>query len=193
VPILRQLAREFESLPLAALGRLMRSRVHDQRLLACAILHRRYERGSEGEREKIFAFYVRSRRLVRSWDAVDGTAPTIVGPHLLKRDKKLLYQWARSSSLWERRIAMVATLHFIRQGNVADTLRLARILLHDEEDLIHKAAGWMLREVGKRDPSTLRGFLKVHADSMPRTMLRYAIERFPERERQRWLQVGRRA
>jgi 3-methyladenine DNA glycosylase AlkD len=191
VPILRQLAREFEPLPLADVGRLMRSRVHDQRLLGCAVLHRRYERGSEGEREKIFAFYVRNRRLVRSWDAVDGTAPTIVGPHLLKRDKKLLYQWARSSSLWERRIAMVATLHFIRHGNVADTLRLARILLQDEEDLIHKATGWMLREVGKRDQSALRKFLKAHADSMPRTMLRYAIERFPERDRQRWLRAGK--
>ena len=193
VPILRELAREFEVLPLGDVRRLMTSKVHDQRLLGCAILERRYARGSDGERERIFAFYVRNRHLVSSWDAVDGTAPNIVGPHLLKREKKLLYQWAQSSSLWERRIAMVATLHFIRHGNVADTLRLARILLHDEEDLIHKATGWMLREVGKRDSAALRKFLKAHADSMPRTMLRYAIERFPERERQRWLQVGRRA
>jgi 3-methyladenine DNA glycosylase AlkD len=187
VPILRQVARQFELLPLGDVGRLMRSKVHDQRLLGCALLHRRYERGNDGEREKIFAFYVRNRRLVRSWDAVDGTAPNIVGPHLLKRDKKLLYQWARSSSLWERRIAMVATLHFIRNGNVADTLRLAYILLHDDEDLIHKATGWMLREVGKRDLAALKKFLTAHAATMPRTMLRYAIERFPERERQRWL------
>ena len=187
VPILRQVAREFELLPLGDVGRLMRSRVHDERLLGCAILERRYERGSDSERQKIFAFLVRNRRLVRSWDAVDGVAPKIVGPHLLKRDKKLLYQWARSSSLWERRIAMVATLHFIRNGNVAETLRLANILLHDDEDLIHKATGWMLREVGKRDPAALNKFLTTHADSMPRTMLRYAIERFPEPERQRWL------
>jgi 3-methyladenine DNA glycosylase AlkD len=189
VPILRQVAREFELLPLDDVRRLMRSRVHDQRLLGGAILERRYERGSDREREKIFAFYVRNRHLVRSWDAVDGTAPNIVGPYLLKRDKKLLYQWARSSSLWERRIAMVSTLHFIRHGNITDTLRLAKILLHDDEDLIHKATGWMLREVGKQDPAALRKFLKAHAATMPRTMLRYAIERFPERERQRWLRV----
>jgi 3-methyladenine DNA glycosylase AlkD len=191
VPILRQMAREFELLPLLDIRRLMTSKVHDERLLGCAILQRRYERGSDRAREKIFAFLVRHRRQVRSWDAVDGVAPNIVGPHLLKRDKKLLYQWARSSSLWERRIAMVSTLHFIRHGNIADTLRLARILLHDEEDLIHKATGWMLREVGKRDPPALKKFLKEHAATMPRTMLRYAIERFPERERQRWLQMGK--
>lgn len=193
VPILRQLAREFELLPLEDVRRLMTSKVHDERLLGCGILQRRYARGGDGERKEIFAFFVRNRRLVRSWDAVDGVAPNIVGPHLLKRDKQLLYQWARSTSLWERRIAMVATLHFIRHENVTDTLRLATILLRDEEDLIHKATGWMLREVGKRDPAALKKFLKAHADSMPRTMLRYAVERFPERERQRWLKMGRRA
>jgi 3-methyladenine DNA glycosylase AlkD len=190
-PVLRSLAREFEWLPLTDVHRLMASGVHDERSLGCAILRRRYETGNEAEREKVFAFYVRNRRLVRAWDAVDGTAPNIVGPHLLKRDKKLLYQWARSSCLWERRIAMVSTLRFIRNGNVTDTLRLARILLHDEEDLIHKATGWMLRETGKRDLGALKRFLKTHADSMPRTMLRYAIERFPEEERQRWLKSGK--
>jgi 3-methyladenine DNA glycosylase AlkD len=188
-PILRQVAREFYQLPLADVRNLMRSGIHEERSLACAILRRRYEKGGEAEREKIFQFYVRNRRLVRSWDTVDDSAPNIVGPHLLihRRDKKLLYQLALSHSLWERRIAIVATLHFIRHGHVTDTLRLAKVLLHDDEDLVHKATGWMLREVGKRDPAALKKFLKAHAQAMPRTMLRYAIERFPERERQMWL------
>jgi 3-methyladenine DNA glycosylase AlkD len=190
-PVLRELAREFHLLPLTDVRRLMTSGVHDERSLGCAILRRRYEKGAEPDREKIFRFYVHNRRLVRSWDAVDDTAPNIVGPHLLTRDKKLLYQLARSSSLWERRIAMVSTLCFIRQGRVSDTLRLAKILLHDDEDLIHKATGWMLREVGKRDLPALKRFLKAHAATMPRTMLRYAIERFPEPERIRYLHMGR--
>lgn len=188
-PLLRELAREFWLLPLGDVRRLMSSGVHDERSLGCAILRHRYEKGSEQDRERIFQFYVRNRRLVRSWDAVDDTAPSIVGPHLFKRDKKLLYQLARSSSLWERRIAVVSTLHFIRQGRVSHTLRLAKILLHDDEDLIHKATGWMLREVGKRDLPALKNFLKADAGTMPRTMLRYAIERFPEPERQKWLQT----
>lgn len=191
-PILRQVAHEFHLLSLADVRTLMRSGIHEERSLACAILRRRYERGSDVEQEKIFQFYVRNRRLVRSWDTVDDSAPNIVGPHLLyhRRERKLLYQLARSRSLWERRIAIVATLHFIRHGHVTDTLKLAKILLHDDEDLIQKATGWMLREVGKRDPAALRKFLKAHAQDMPRTMLRYAIERFPERERQRWLRGG---
>jgi len=186
-PILRGLGREFYQLPLTEIRKLMRSGVHEERSLAGAILRRRYEKGSEAERAKIFDFYVRHRRLVRSWDTVDDTAPNIVGPHLLQRDKKLLYQLARSPNLWERRTAMVATLHFIRHGRFADTIKLAKILLHDQEDLIHKATGWMLREVGKRDLPALKKFLKTHCRTMPRTMLRYAIERFPERERVKYL------
>lgn len=187
VPVLRHLAREFQLLSLTDIRRLMRSGVHEERSLGCAILRRRYERGGEQERQKVFDFYVRNLSLVRSWDAVDDSAPNIAGPHLLHRDKKLLYQLVRSRSLWERRIAIVATLHFIRQGRITDTLKLARILLRDEEDLIHKATGWMLREVGKHDMPALRRFLKANASRMPRTMLRYAIERFSEEERQRWL------
>jgi 3-methyladenine DNA glycosylase AlkD len=193
-PIQRRLAREFHQLALADVRRLMRSGVHEERSLAYAILRRRYEKGSAQEQEKIFGFYIRNLRLVRSWDTVDDSAPNIVGPYLFAhhRDKKLLYQLVRSQSLWERRIAIVATLHFIRHGQVADTLKLAKILLRDKEDLIHKATGWMLREVGKRDLAALKNFLKAHCRIMPRTMLRYAIERFPERGRQRWLQAGKR-
>lgn len=187
-PLMRKLAREFSLLPLRQVRRLMRSRVHDEQSLAYAILRRRYETGSEAERRRVFDFYIRNRRLVRSWDAVDDSAPNIVGAYLLERDKKLLYRFARSSSLWERRIAIVSTLHFIRRDHIADTLRLAKMLLGDEEDLIHKATGWMLREVGKRDLKALKKFLKAHSGAMPRTMLRYAIERFPDADRRRYLQ-----
>lgn len=186
-PLLRALAREFQLLPFPDVRRLMKSGVHDQRSLGCAILRRRYEKGDEADRKEVFDFYVRNRLLVTSWDAVDDTAPSIVGSHLLRRSKRLLYRLAKSRSLWERRVAMVSTLTFIRNGNVTDTLRLAKILLRDEEDLIHKACGWMLREAGKKNPAALRKFLKAHCVTMPRTMLRYAIERFPERERQMWL------
>jgi 3-methyladenine DNA glycosylase AlkD len=132
-PILRGLAREFRLLPLSDVRRLMRSRVHDERSLAYAILRRRFEKGNEAEREAVFNFYLRNRRLVRSWDAVDDSAPNIVGPYLFERDKKVLYRLAESSSLWDRRIAMVSTLPFIRRGHITDALKLAEILLADEE------------------------------------------------------------
>jgi 3-methyladenine DNA glycosylase AlkD len=186
-PLLRGLAREFMLLPLNDVRRLMQSRIHDEQSLAYAILRRRFEKGSEVEQERIFRFYVRHRRLVCSWDAVDDSAPNIVGPYLLARDKKLLYQLARSPRLWDRRIAMVSTLYLIRRGHISDTLKLAVMLLDDEEDLIHKATGWMLREVGKQDLAALKRFLKAHCTTMPRTMLRYAIERFPEQERINYL------
>jgi 3-methyladenine DNA glycosylase AlkD len=186
-PLLRGLAREFMLLPLSDVRRLMQSRVHDEQSLAYAILRRRFEKGSGVEQETIFRFYVRNRRLVGSWDTVDDSAPNILGPYLWERDKKLLYQLARSPRLWDRRIAIVSTLYFIRRGHISDTLRLAEMLLHDEEDLIHKATGWMLREVGKQDLAALKRFLKAHSGSMPRTMLRYAIERFPDSERRRYL------
>jgi 3-methyladenine DNA glycosylase AlkD len=186
-PLIRKLAREFMLLPLSDVRRLMQSRVHDEQSLAYAVLRRRFEKGSDVERETTFGFYVRNRGLVRSWDAVDDSAPNIVGPYLLERDKKLLYELARSPRLWDRRIAMVSTLYFIRRGHVSDTLRLAEMLLDDQEDLIHKATGWMLREVGKQDVAALKGFLKTHCAVMPRTMLRYAIERFPQRERIKYL------
>jgi 3-methyladenine DNA glycosylase AlkD len=186
-PILRGLAREFMLLPLSDVRRLMQSRVHDEQSLAYAILRCRFEKGSAAEQARVFEFYVRNRRLVSSWDTVDDSAPNIVGPYLLERDKALLYQLARSPRLWDRRIAMVSTLYFIRRGHLPDTLKLAEILLDDEEDLIHKAAGWMLREVGKQDVAALKRFLKAHSGSMPRTMLRYAIERFPDSERRRYL------
>lgn len=165
----------------------MNSNIHDERSLAHAILVLKYRKGDIAAQKEVFEYYIRNRIFIRSWDGVDDSAPYIAGPYLLKRSKMLLYALARSPRLWDRRIAMVTTWWFIRQGEVRDALNIARILLNDREDLIHKAAGWMLREAGKRDLHALEGFLKAHHKSMPRTMLRYAIERFPERKRKAYL------
>jgi 3-methyladenine DNA glycosylase AlkD len=184
---MRRVAREFRELALADVRRLMLSRVHEERSLAHAILRWKFEKGSAAEKEKIFNFYIRHRKTIHSWDGVDDSAPYIVGAHLLERDKSLLYQLARSARIWDRRIAMVATLWFIRHGHTEDTLNLAEMLLEDKEDLIHKACGWALREVGKKNLPALKEFLWQHCRTMPRTMLRYAIERFEESERQKYL------
>jgi 3-methyladenine DNA glycosylase AlkD len=186
-PKLHRIAREFASLPLRDVRALMKSQIHDERSLAHAILVLKFRKGDDAAQRAVFKFYIRHRNCIRSWDGVDDSAPYIVGPRLLHRSKKLLYQLARSPRIWDRRIAMVATWWFIRNGEIRDALQIARLLLNDEEDLIHKASGWMLREVGKRDLRALECFLKAHHQSMPRTMLRYAIERFPERKRQAYL------
>lgn len=186
-PILRRLAKEFQAMPLADVRQLMKSTVHEQRSLAMEILRLKFQKAAPEGQEQVFLFYIKNRTLISSWDCVDGSAPYIVGRHLLKRDKKLLYRLAVSPRIWDRRIAIVSSLWFIRHGNVRDTVKLARILLQDKEDLIHKASGWMLREVGKRDIAALKKFLHDHGSIMPRTMLRYAIERFPEAERKKYL------
>lgn len=186
-PQIRSLSREYENLPLSAVCQLMQSHTHEERSLAHAILVRKFKAGDGHGQKRIFDFYMRNRKYIRNWDGVDDSAPYIVGPYLLNRDQKILHQLASSKNLWDRRIAIVATWWFIRQGQPATTLKIARALLADEEDLIHKATGWMLREVGKRDLPALRGFLRVHAHKMPRTTLRYAIERFSPTERALWL------
>ncbi len=184
---MREVARQIGDISMADLRRLMRSRVHEERSLAHTLLRRKFDKGSATDREKLFNFYLKYRRSIHSWDGVDDSAPYIVGPHLLRRDKTVLYELARSRSLWDRRIAIVSTLAFIRDGNLSDTLRITEMLLDDQEDLVQKACGWMLREVGKRDERLLKRFLKKHCKTMPRTMLRYAIERFPEKQRQSYL------
>jgi 3-methyladenine DNA glycosylase AlkD len=187
-PSLRKIAKAFAQLPLAGIRTLMQSAIHEERSLANEILCLQFRNVPEAGQKKIFDFYIRNRRLIREWDAVDGTAPYIVGPWLLDRDKALLYDLARSPRLWDRRIAIVSTWWFIRNGRVGDAFALAEILLGDPEDLIHKATGWMLREAGKKDLRALERFLRKHHASMPRTALRYAIERFPPEQRQRYLQ-----
>ncbi len=166
---------------------LLHSAWHEERALALLILVRRFERGDITVRKNISDFYLAATRWIDNWDLVDLSAHKILGEWLVDRDRKPLVRLARSESLWERRIAIVATWAFIRRGIFRPTLSITTQLLRDREDLIHKACGWMLREVGKRDVSALRGFLQDHVSRMPRTMLRYAIERFPERERKLWL------
>lgn len=193
VPRARGLARTASSLPYPQLASLLRSRIHEERLLALLILVERYRAGDEVERGQAYRFYRSHLNRVNNWDLVDLTAPDIVGAHLYRRSRKPLQVWARARSLWHRRVAMVSTHFFIRQGDLDTTFQLARSLLDDREDLIHKAVGWMLREAGKRDLNALRGFLDRHAPHMPRTALRYAIERLPESTRRDYLRRGKRS
>ena len=175
VPAVRRVARELDAIESAEIAKLLDSPWHEARLVALIILTKR---------DDALPLYLAKTNRVNNWDLVDASAPAIVGKH---GNRRLLVKLARSKSLWERRIAIVATLHSIRQNRFDDTLRVAEILLGDEHDLIHKACGWMLREVGKRDAGVLRAFLERHAPRMPRTMLRYAIERFETHERNTWL------
>jgi 3-methyladenine DNA glycosylase AlkD len=191
VPQLRQTARQFRGLRLPALRQLLRSGFHEERSLALMILVIQFEKADPTGRKRIVDFYFDNLGWVNNWDLVDCSAPYILGAHLQDRSRALLDRLARSRRLWERRIAIIATGHFITQGQFADTLRIAAALLDDDEDLIHKAAGWMLREVGKHNVVALEGFLERHADRMPRTMLRYAIERFPKEKRGQYLARGR--
>jgi 3-methyladenine DNA glycosylase AlkD len=184
---LRQVARAFQALSLKEASKLLHSPIHEARSLALLILVRAFEKGDKDTRLAIYRHYLAHTPRINNWDLVDVSAPPIVGGYLLDRERDPLYRLARSASLWERRIAIVATQHFIRHDDFADMFRIVEVLLADKEDLIHKAAGWMLREAGKRDEAALEGFLANLYRTMPRTMLRYAIERFPEARRREYL------
>ena len=186
-PTMRRLAKEFRDLRLSGIRRLLRSPVHEERSLGLMILVGQFGRGNERQRERIFNFYVRHLDRVNNWDLVDGSAPYIPGPWLMDRDKTILYELARSPRLWDRRVAMLSAFHFIRNDRYDDALKIAGLLVEDREDLMHKAVGWMLREIGKRDRAVEESFLKKHRRTMPRTMLRYAIERFPEGLRRQYM------
>ena len=187
VPDLRKLAAAHRDITFGDIQDLLKSPVHEERLLALLVLVGRYSRANDGEKKRIFDFYLRHTKHVNNWDLVDLSAPHIVGDFLAERDRTLLYDLAKSKSLWERRIAVIATFHFIRRGDFSHTLEISRMLVSDKEELIHKAVGWMLREVGKKNPRAEETFLRKHYRVMPRTMLRYAIEKFPEAKRQRYL------
>ena len=187
VPVVRRLAREARDLPLVRVRRLLESPYHEARLMALVLLAEHYRRGDEATRREIYDFYLASTKRVNNWDLVDASAHKIVGAHLESRSRKPLERLARSKLVWDRRVAIIATYHFIRRGEVADTFRLARTLLDDPHDLIHKAVGWMLREAGKVEPARLLAFLDRHAPKMPRTMLRYAIEKLPPTRRSKFL------
>ncbi|MFL5339408.1 MAG: DNA alkylation repair protein, partial [Gemmataceae bacterium] len=166
---------------------LLQSPIHEYRSLALLILVNAMARADPTMQKQIYGFYLANTRFVNNWDLVDVSARDIVGTYLATRSRRPLYRLAHSASLWERRIAIVATHHFIRQGDFADTLKIAELLLDDREDLIHKAVGWMLREVGKRDQAAAEEFLRQHHPTIPRTALRYAVERFPEAKRRAFL------
>ena len=194
VPKQRIIAKKYQKLPLAEISHLFGSPVHEHRLTGLLILTYQFSRAAEHERREIFDFYLEHTDRINNWDLVDATAPNIVGEYLLKRNISILRRLAISDSLWERRIAILSTFAFIKQGKHEECFELAKILMQDRHDLMHKAVGWMLREVGKRcDEKLLRDFLDQHTAHMPRTMLRYAIERLPEEERLQYLRWPREA
>ncbi len=187
VPRIRALVQPYVDLPISDVRVLLTSPLHEERLLALLLLVRQYQRGDDRARRAIYQLYLFRTRHINNWDLVDLSAEHIVGAYLRERSRKPLYRLARSRNLWERRIAVLATFHFIKRNDFDDLLALAERLLGDHEDLIHKAVGWMLREVGKRDLAVEEAFLRRHGRVMPRTMLRYAIERFPEKKRRAYL------
>jgi len=187
VPDIRRVAKEFQDTPVGQIKEILASRYHEERLLALLMLVREFAKGDEALKKRIYGLYLRNTRYINNWDLVDLSAPNIVGTYLLDKSRKPLYAFARSKDLWKRRIAILSTAAFIRQNDFDDTLRISESLLKDDHDLLHKAVGWMLREVGKRSLPREEEFLRKHYKYMPRTMLRYAIERFPELKRQKYL------
>jgi 3-methyladenine DNA glycosylase AlkD len=187
VPQVRKLAKECQGLSFAETDTLLQSPIHESRLLALLILVDSYTKGDPSFRERIYDFYLNNTRFINNWDLVDVSAEHIVGAHLRFQNKAPLYGLAGSNLLWERRIAILATFHYIKHGEFTETLHVAKMLLGDKEDLIHKAVGWMLREIGKRDCVAEELFIQEHCKVMPRTMLRYALEKFSADLRQRYL------
>ena len=183
VPVLRKIAKKFRRISLAEVSKLLESKFHEERLLSILMLVNLFKSGDEDDQELIYELYLDKTKFINNWDIVDISAGNIVGAFLFEKDKAPLYRLVLSENLWERRIAIVATFYFIRNDEFDDTLKIAEILFTDKEDLIHKAVGWMLREVGKRVIEIEEEFLEAHYLKMPRTMLRYAIERFPETRR----------
>lgn len=187
VPEQRKIARKYSLLPLNKLQKLLSSKIHEHRLTALLILVIKYGKADEDSREDIFNFYLSNMKHINNWDLVDLSADKILGAHLLKRDRGILFRMAKSRNIWERRIAIMTTFHFIKKNQFSETLAVAEILLNDSHDLIHKAVGWMLREIGKKDRETEERFLLKYYSIMPRTMLRYAIEKFDDNNRKFYL------
>jgi 3-methyladenine DNA glycosylase AlkD len=187
VPVLRKVAAEFRDLSLAETKKLLASPFHEDRFTALVILSLQFKRGDEAAKEKIYRLYIGGARWINNWDLVDVSAPLLFGSYLEDKDRTPLYKMAKSKNLWERRMAMIATLWFIRKKDFIDALGISETLVASPEDLLHKAVGWMLREIGKKDRQVEELFLARHYRTMPRTMLRYAIEHFPEARRQAYL------
>ena len=189
VPVQRQIAKKYLNLSLEDLQRLLDSSIHEHRFVALVILRDKYKKAKKNhvERMRIFHFYLKNARRINNWDLVDVSAPNIVGDFSVRESNEMIRHLAKSDNLWEKRIAMISTFAYIKKGSLGETLAVADILLKDEHDLIHKAVGWALREVGKKNPEILEIFLKTRYKEMPRTMLRYSIEKFDNNKRQRYL------
>jgi len=187
VPEQRKIAKQFKDSSFTDLRSLLNSKIHEERLIAAFILVEQYKKGDDKKKKAVFDFYLKNKKGINNWDLVDLSAPQIIGEHLLDKEKDLLYKFAHSKNLWEKRISVLSTFIFIRNHFFDDTLNISEILLNDKHDLIQKAVGWMLREIGKRDLITEEEFLQKHYKTMPRTMLRYAIEKFPEEKRKAYL------
>ena len=180
-------SKSFKTIPLSVAEKLLKSEYHEVRLYALLLLVSSFSKSSVNEQDEIYHLYLSNTQYVNNWDLVDSSAHHIVGAYLKNKDRFVLYDLSKSNSLWERRIAIISTFYFIKKNQFDDTLHISVQLLSDQEDLIHKAVGWMLREVGKRDLAIEVAFLKSHYQKMPRTMLRYAIEKFSKKERQKYL------
>jgi 3-methyladenine DNA glycosylase AlkD len=187
VPSIRKTAAAFSGISFTDLKKLIRSPYHEERLLALIILTKQYNKSDETGKEKIIEFYLANRKFVNNWDLVDLSAPYLLGPYFYDKDRKLLYELTAKGDLWEKRIAVLSTFFFIKRMDFSTSFDLITLLIHEKRDLLQKACGWMLREIGKRDPLAEEVFLEIHYKTMPRTMLRYAIEKFPEQKRQAYL------
>ena len=203
VPEQRLIAKEFMSIPLEEVQKLLQNPVHECRLTALLILVYKYENLSKKRKTlaifddkevqklkgQVFNFYVKNTKYINNWDLVDVTCHKIVGEYLYKRDRKILYRLAKSKNVWEKRIAIISTFYFIQQCDFSDSIKIAEMLLNDKHDLIHKAVGWMLREVGKRDEKVLHDFLKIHIKKISRTALRYSIEKMTDEFRRHYMSL----
>ncbi len=185
MPEIRKLVKKYSDIEIKEIIKLLPSKIHEERLTALLIMVKKFQNAED--KEEIYNLYLKNTKYINNWDLVDLSAGKIIGDYLLGKSKSILYKLAKSESIWERRISIIATFNFIRNNKFTETLKIAKILLNDEHDLIHKAVGWMLREIGKRDLKTEEKFLKKYYKKMPRVMLRYAIEKFPEKKRKHYL------
>ena len=187
MPKQRMVSKKFKDASIIEVEKLLKGKIHEERMVALLILVLKYEEGSDKEKERIFNSYLKNIKYINNWDLVDVTCPRIIGHYLFDKNRDVLYKLVKSKNLWERRIAIVSTAFFIRNNDFKDTIKISEILLKDKHDLIHKATGWMLREVGKKDEKALTSFLDKYYNKMVRTTLRYSIERLDEKKRKYYL------
>lgn len=191
VPKIREIAKKHKTVKLTEVVELLRSKIHEERMTALFIMADKFQLGNEKEKESIFKTYFKNTKYINNWDLVDLSVDKIIGSYLFNRPKNILYKLAKSKNIWERRMAIIATFNFIKKNKISETLKIAQILLEDKHDLIHKAVGWMLREVGKKDIKAEEDFINKHYKRMSRITIRYAIEKFSEKKRKHYLMLGK--